>query len=51
MVQMEGAGQYVRGHRATPSQESNTLSQASCTTTLSGCSDWEYADVHPKHNR
>ena len=26
---------YVRGHKPTPSQESNTLSQVSCYTTIS----------------
>jgi len=30
-----GSGGYSRGHRSTPSQESNTLSQVSCTTDIS----------------
>lgn len=44
MVQTEEAhlthsSTYIRGHKPTPSQESNTLSEVSCTTTLSSCSD------------
>jgi len=44
MVQTEEAtlthpATYIRGHKPTPSQESNTLSEVSCTTTLSSCSD------------
>ena len=43
MVQTEEASlthttAYIRGHKPTPSQESNTLSEVSCTT-LSSCSD------------
>ena len=44
MVQTEEAtlthsSTYIRGHKPTPSQESNTLSEVSCTTTISSCSD------------
>ena len=38
---------YVRGHKATPSQESNTLSQMSCTTTLSTNSDRQDDEEEP----
>ena len=44
MVQTEEASltlftPYTRGHKPTPSQVSNTLSEVSCTTTLSSSSD------------
>ena len=55
MVQKDGPGHAVagycrsgpgreRGHKPTPSQESNTLSEVSCFTTLSSGSDWAQAN-------
>ena len=40
-----GSGGRERGHKPTPSQESNTLSEVSCFTTLSSGSDWASGDT------